>query len=134
MTASRRKPRVPAPPAALPADARALWKRLAPGLRASGRLRDEQLPAFELLCTHFALARAAAKKIATDGPTAKDERGLPRKHPAHQVMREHSEAFRQFTDRFGLTPKSRAAAAAKTAPKALAALLLGGAEGVDDDD
>ena len=56
---------------------------------------------------HFALMCAANRVLVEDGPTVKDERGLVRKHPAHQVMRENSQAFRQYADRFGMNPKAR---------------------------
>jgi len=36
-----------------------------------------------------------------------DERGLPRKHPLLQVLRDNSTAFRMYAAEFGLTPSSR---------------------------
>jgi P27 family predicted phage terminase small subunit len=37
----------------------------------------------------------------------KDEHGLDRKHPALQVLRDNSGAFRAYAAEFGMTPSSR---------------------------
>jgi len=64
-------------------------------------------PAFAMTLLHYALAVEAAKRIDKEGITTVDERGLPRKHPLHQVLRDHSTSFRAYLAEFGLSPSSR---------------------------
>jgi P27 family predicted phage terminase small subunit len=99
--------RAPRMPQGLPEAAKKLWRKLAHPLAEAGLLTKTDAPAFRMMCMHYALALEAALVLSTDGLVTVDEKGLTRKHPAHQLMREHSEAFNRYADRFGLTPKAR---------------------------
>jgi P27 family predicted phage terminase small subunit len=106
---SEPKPQPVAPPCPdwLPEEARAKWDELAPELERLGLLTAVDGPAFAMTLLHYALAVEAAKRIDKEGITTVDERGLPRKHPLHQVLRDHSTSFRAYLAEFGLSPSSR---------------------------
>lgn len=87
--------------------ARRFWKDNAGQLVGLGLLTQIDLPAFQLMATHFAVAVDAAERIKADGMVTEDERGLPRKHPLLQVLRDNSAAFRSYAAEFGMTPSSR---------------------------
>lgn len=109
LSESEPKPQPVAPPCPrwLPKDAKAKWKELAPELERLGLLTAVDGPAFAMTLLHYAIAVEAAKRINAEGITAVDERGLPRKHPLHQVLRDHSTSFRAYLAEFGLSPSSR---------------------------
>ncbi len=101
-------------PSWLPPEGKRLWRYLAPRLAGLGVLSEVDLPAFELMCVHYATAREAALQIGKDGvmvpdPAHRAEDGsVPmRKHPALQVLRDSSTAFRGYAATFGLTPVDR---------------------------
>lgn len=87
--------------------ARRFWKDNASRLTQLGLLSEIDLPAFQLMATHFAVAVDAAELIKAQGMITEDERGLPRKHPALQVLRDNSAAFRTYASEFGMTPSAR---------------------------
>jgi P27 family predicted phage terminase small subunit len=123
----------PKPPAAavsvprgrLPDDGKRLWRALAPMLANLKVLTEADLPALEMLCLHYAVARAALKEMLQDGRVEiEDDQGHRytisegiavtamgitgvKKHPAASVFRENSTAFRMYLTEFGLTPASR---------------------------
>lgn len=88
-------------------DARRIWNELGPQLVELGWMTALDGPAFMMLCVHASIALEAARELRGNGVIAEDERGLARKHPASQILRDHSAAFRQFAAEFGLTPSSR---------------------------
>lgn len=121
-------PRLPA--GRLPKEAAALWRALAPQLAAAGVLKQPDLPALEMLCLHYAMARAALVQLLDDGKVevedadgrlysisdgnlavvlvSETEAGRTlKKHPAAVVLRENSLAFKSYLTEFGLTPSSR---------------------------
>lgn len=102
------KPVAPDPPAWLDREARALWKEIGPELERLGLLTAVDGPAFAMLLTHYVLAVKAARRIKKDGILSVDEQGVTRKHPASQIVRDHSAAFRQYVAEFGLSPAARA--------------------------
>lgn len=95
------------PPYRLPSKARRFWLEQAPRLEALGLLSEIDVPAFQLMATHFGVAVEAAEVIRAEGIMTKDEHGLDRKHPALQVLRDNSGAFRAYAAEFGMTPSSR---------------------------
>lgn len=95
------------PPYRLPTRARRFWLENAPRLEALGLLTEIDLPAFQMMATHFGVAVAAAEVIRAEGIMTQDEHGLERKHPALQVLRDNSGAFRAYAAEFGMTPSSR---------------------------
>jgi len=100
-----RPPRVPS---GLDGDAARFWRKAARALVDMGLLTAADVPAFEIMAKHWALASKAWRQIEQEGMIAEDERGLPRKHPLLQVWRDNSKAFREYAARFGLTPADRA--------------------------
>lgn len=113
------------PKGKLPPEAQELWRRLAPQLAQAGVLKETDLPALEMLCIHYAVARAALARLLQDGKVeVEDSNGrlytmsegiavtitddkITKKHPAATVLRENSLAFRGYLSEFGLTPSSR---------------------------
>ena len=95
-------------PGWLSPDAKKVWRYLAP--RLGGVLRETDLPALALMCAHYSAALAAARALERDGLLVKDPEhaGVLRKHPAAQLLRDASAAFRSYASTFGLTPLDRA--------------------------
>lgn len=87
--------------------ARRFWLDNAPRLSALGLLSEIDLPAFQMMATHFGVAVQAAELIRSEGIMTKDEHQLDRKHPALQVLRDNSAAFRTYAAEFGMTPSAR---------------------------
>ena len=88
-------------------EARRFWKANAENLVKAGILKETDLAAFELLCCHFGYAIAAARIIRDEGMINVDERGLARKHPAMQLLRDQSVLFAKYAALFGLDPANR---------------------------
>lgn len=109
-----------------------LWRDLAPRLIEMGVLTDVDLPAFEMMCNHYGLARDALKLINAMGLFVKDRDEQPRKNPALQLYRDNSQAFKAYLIEFGLTPSSRSKIEAVPLDEepSLAELLF---EGLDDE-
>jgi P27 family predicted phage terminase small subunit len=102
------KPVLPKKPTHLPAEAARFWREHVPRLVELGVVTEVDGPALAMMATHYALAREAAKVLKRDGILVLDERGLERKHPLLQVMRDNSAAFRAYAVQFGLTASARA--------------------------
>ena len=100
------KPVMPEQPSWLSSEAGQVWADLAPKLSRLGLLTEVDGYTLAMCCTHYALAVKAAKQLRRQ-TMAKDERGLPRKHPAHQLLRDHSAAYRAYMAEFGLSPSAR---------------------------
>lgn len=95
------------PKGKLPRDGSELWRALAPQLAELGVLKHTDLPAFEVLCLHYAMVRKAWTMVAKEGLTSDTAMGV-KKHPATSVFRENAMAFKGWLTEFGLTPSSRA--------------------------
>lgn len=145
---NKAEPRPPAasiraPKGRLPKDALRLWRILAPLLNGMGVLTAADLPALEMTCLHFAVARAALNEMLVDGRVeAEDDEGRRyvvsegiavtaegiggiKKHPAASVFRENSQTFRMYLTEFGLTPAARVRVKAQPAEeKSLAEMLF----------
>jgi len=91
----------------LPKEGQNLWKKLAPRLLDLGILTEVDLPAFEMMCLHYALARDAFEVVDKLGLFVKDRENAPRKNPAMQLFRDNSAAFKAYMIEFGMTPSSR---------------------------
>jgi P27 family predicted phage terminase small subunit len=115
----------------LPKDGQRLWRELAPKLTELGVLTEVDLPAFEMLCLHYALARQALDEIEGTGLTIIEE-GKTKKNPAMQAFRENSQAYKSLLVEFGLTPSSRSRIVTDVLEDepSLAELLF---DGIDDD-
>jgi len=100
----RASPRMPH--GVLPKHGQKLWHALAPKLIELGILTEVDLPAFEMLCLHYAFARMAMEDVEINGLTITED-GKTKKNPAMQAFRENSTAYKQLLVEFGLTPSSR---------------------------
>lgn len=94
-----------------------LYDALANELAAAGITTAIDAPAFRLMAEHYGLALQAAQIIAVEGLMTVDERGLPRKHPMLQVLRDNSEMYRKLAAEFGLTPSSRSRLSVASPPE-----------------
>lgn len=108
------KPVAPPCPAWLPAKAKYYWRQVAPELERLGLLTAVDGPALAVALTHLAIIAEAAAIIKRDGILTTDldhpaPDGTPgqRKHPANQLIRDSSAAFKQWVSEFGLTPAAR---------------------------
>ncbi len=99
---------VPRCPKDFPPEAKSVFKRLAPILTAIGLLTSADVESFQFLCLHAGLARRAALEMFKAGLTDEDEHHVARKSPLNQLLKEHSEAYRKYAARFGLSPADRA--------------------------
>jgi P27 family predicted phage terminase small subunit len=112
-------PVAPKPPSWLPSIAKKEWKRLSPELERLGLLTAVDGLTFGLMLFHFAMAAEDVKELKqiqrelkAEGKKqhpliATDEMKMPRKHPLHQIIRDHSAAFKAYMAEFGLSPSSR---------------------------
>ena len=101
------KPLAPAASTWLSADAKKLRKKLAPKLETLGILTEADGASFDLMLTHYSLASDAARTLKKAGSVLEDSKGYPAKHPAVNILKEHSAAFLRYAAEFGLTPSSR---------------------------
>jgi len=99
---------IPAMPWGMGEEFKKFWKQIVPQLDQLGVLTALDGPALTMMAIHYAMARDAAKTIRQEGQQAEDENGALRKHPLNQVLRDNSNAFRQWAVQFGLTPAARA--------------------------
>lgn len=87
-------------------DGDALWSVLAPMLTDLGVLKATDLPALEMTCMHYDLARRASRALERNGMTTKTADSI-KTHPAAGVFLANSRAFKSYITEFGLTPSSR---------------------------
>ncbi len=86
--------------------AREFGASVLPELRATKVLTDVDLGAFEMMCTHYAIARLAAERVMKEGLMQRNAFGWA-KHPLLQVFRDNSKAFEAYASDFGMTPSAR---------------------------
>ncbi|MEW6572947.1 MAG: phage terminase small subunit P27 family [Bacillota bacterium] len=107
------QPIAPKPPSWLPRQAKRFWKEHAGRLERLGLLTEVDGPAFALCAVHYAVAAEAAKALKEQGILVPDpehpagEEPALRKHPLLSVLRDHSAAFRAYSQLFGLSPSDR---------------------------
>ena len=92
----------------LPPMGRKFWRQVGEPAAELGILGPADYAGLLMCAGHFAIAAEALKQLRQDGPVTVDERGLLRKHPAGQLLRDNSAAFRSWLKELGLTPVSRA--------------------------
>ncbi|TDH48503.1 phage terminase small subunit P27 family [Mycobacterium eburneum] len=98
-----------APPVKLPADAQAVWDRLAPDLVAKKVLTAWDVDAFAEFCRAVALYNRAAAQAEAEAITIAGSHDGTVMNPAIRVMKLASDMMRATGQRFGLTPGDRAA-------------------------
>lgn len=119
-----------APPAYLSRAAKVLWRAHVPLMvsETPDLIADRDLPVLALLFEHLATAQAAARALRGKGGHLelldRDEgnRNRLRKHPAAEILRQHSGAALSLARDYAMTPASRLS------------LKLGALVDVEDDD
>jgi P27 family predicted phage terminase small subunit len=108
---SRVNYREPLPPEHLPSmptdmstEAKVVWRRVLRNMGMTGVIRAVDLDVLRCYCE--AVARYTQAMRLYSGPLLKTRNG-PVKNPLHQIVREDSEAIRQFARELGLTPSAR---------------------------
>lgn len=87
-------------------DGGAMWNILAPMLADLGVLKATDLPALEMTCLHYGLARKAWRSLEKSGLTTPTVDSI-KAHPAAGIFLGNSRAFKSYLTEFGLTPSSR---------------------------
>jgi len=97
-----------APPAPkwLPEEARAVWRRIWPGLRDRRTVTREDLPTVEAYCLAVGTITRMQATIATEGDTIETNAG-PKRHPAFQTLFQALTESRRLAAELGLTPAAR---------------------------
>ena len=104
--------RLPSAPSWLPAEGKAEWRRVVPGLRQRKTLTREDLPMLEAYCLAAGTVRRMQTTIAAEGDTIETSRGETKRHPAFQTLFQALTECRRLAAELGLTPASRNKAAA----------------------
>src|SRR5512139_3210318 len=108
--------------------AREFAESVLPELRITKVLTDVDLGSFEMMCTHYAIARLAAERVMKDGLLQNNAMGRV-KHPLLQVFRDNSKMFLSYAAEFGMTPSARSRIHIEEAEQlSLAELLFNEAE------
>lgn len=95
-------------PADLSAEARKVWRRLAPSLIQRGLLTVWDRESFAVFCEAVVTWRRASDMMGKAILVTGLHGGLV-KNPAHQVARDSAAVIRAFAQEFGLTPSARSA-------------------------
>lgn len=91
----------------------AVFQRLAPHLRSTHRLRDEDMPAFTIFCTLFAEWEEMQTQVRENGlwqykpHHSNPEMMIAVPHPAKRARDDAMKALQGYFSAFGLTPADR---------------------------
>jgi len=96
-----------APKGHLPREGYELWNALAPRLIELGLFTELDRQTLEMMCLHYAYANKAERILRKEGLLASGSQGQDVKHPAHQMLLDHSRQFLRYAAEFGMTPSSR---------------------------
>ena len=99
---------IPIAPEYLSESALKYWDVFIDGLKDTKMLTIVDGYALSMACIALDLMVEALDQIKLDGTTVLDERGLTRKHPAFQVLRDNTVMYHKWAGEFGLTPAARA--------------------------
>lgn len=91
------------PPDFLPREAKAEWRRVAPGLQRLDLTKEEDRAAFSAYCLCWARLVEAQKIINEEGVLSTNSQGRVR-HPAVAIVEAASKELRSWAQEFGLTP------------------------------
>lgn len=95
----------PNPPTWLSREAKAEWKRVAPGLERLDLIKPEDRSTFASYCETWATFVAATRVVQKEGITAVNpDSGRISMHPAVQIQDKAATQLRQYAAHFGLTP------------------------------
>lgn len=100
----------PTKPDDLPAAVSVMWDEMVPMLNEAGMLSPIDGATLELALRHFVQARVASDELLDAGSvTIYDEKNQREaKHPASQIMRDHSAEFLKYSSQLGLSFAARA--------------------------
>ncbi|WP_273411812.1 phage terminase small subunit P27 family [Elstera cyanobacteriorum] len=98
--------KAPPVPAWLPAESKAEWKRIWPGLAARRTVTEADLATVEAYCLSVGTAKRAQALIAAEGEILATDYG-PKRHPAFQTLFQSLTESRRLAAELGLTPTSR---------------------------
>jgi P27 family predicted phage terminase small subunit len=105
---------LPTMPTDMTVEAKVVWRRVIRNVGQTGIIRAVDLDVLRCYCE--AVARYVQAARLYSGPLLKT-RGGPVKNPLHQIVREDSEAIRQFARELGLSPSARSALTAMNEPE-----------------
>lgn len=95
----------PNPPTWLSREAKAEWKRVAPGMQRLDLIKPEDRATLAAYCETWARFVEATKTVNREGITSLNpESGRLAVHPAVRVAEAASTQLRQYANEFGLTP------------------------------
>ena len=90
-----------------------LYRELGPKLNEAGMLTELDLPAFEMLCLSYGIAKEAQEQVQQDGLFVINEKGAKVKHPGTTIINQYTQQYRLYLQEFGLSPKARGSATPK---------------------
>ncbi|HEV8340595.1 MAG TPA: phage terminase small subunit P27 family [bacterium] len=85
----------------------AKWRELEPKLRHHQMVTELDVDLLATACMYWGIYVEAYHAVTEAGVTAQNRQGRMVKHPALQVLRDHSAAFRECLARLGMTPVDR---------------------------
>lgn len=108
------KRELPAAPPNLTEEERELWDPLVQTLHENGLTSRADSMVIHALIKHYLMViRASDELAAADSLISHDDKnGRDMKHPAHQIMKDHSAALLQYANALGMSFTSRARTAA----------------------
>jgi len=99
--------RCPAPPTWLSKQAKAEWKRVAPGLHRRNLLNDETMATLESYCVSVGTVRETEALMIAEGRIVQTENG-PVAHPAFRIQQGAMREARLLASELALTPHRQA--------------------------
>ena len=119
-------PGTPKIPHELTADARRIWRQLAPALVEAGLLAPTDAGPFALYCQTLAMALATAKDLGAEGLTTEDRNhgGQPRKNPKWMIFTQATQLVMAMSNHFGTTAKARQGLPVEAEQMSLAEMLM----------
>lgn len=95
------------PPEWIPESVREKYIEYSIKLIKLGILKETDTLSFNLMFLHLAVALEAAENLSKENISITDNRGVERKNPNLQVLRDNSLAYLRYAELFGLDPSSR---------------------------
>lgn len=96
----------PNPPTWMSREAKAEWKRVAPGLQRLDLLKEEDRAALTVYCETWARWVKATREVERVGLTVPTDSGSVKRNPAVAVAEIAGSQLRAYAQEFGLTPSA----------------------------
>ena len=97
----------PTCPSWMPADAKRVWRRLAPAMARAGLLTELDVDMFSIYCVTLSQWRNLHRRIEKLGEVYLAANGLVRKRPEVVILQDYTQRARLLAEQFGLTPLAR---------------------------